>query len=108
MHILGILWSLTQNVLESLADGQLGVEYVISGLDTGNDTEMKSFLMSLGCYAGEKITVISVCSNLYIVNIKNARYSIDKDLAAAIRLFPEETIAKGACSCDTAHISLAV
>ncbi|MBR5218246.1 MAG: FeoA domain-containing protein, partial [Clostridia bacterium] len=39
---------------------------------------------SLGCYSGEKITVISHLKGGCIVSIKDGRYNIDKQLAKAI------------------------
>ena len=49
-----------------------------------SDKELVSFLFSLGCYPGEPITVISKRNSGLVVAIKNARYSIDKDLAKSI------------------------
>ena len=46
--------------------------------------ELNSFLFSLGCYSGEAITVIAHRKGGCVVAIKDARYNIDKDLAAAI------------------------
>ena len=62
-----------------------GVEYVINKVET-NDKELNSFLFSLGCYSGEPITVISRRRGGCIVAIKDGRYSIDNQLAAAISL----------------------
>ncbi len=58
-------------------------EYIIKAIET-NDEELNSFLFSLGCYAGEPITVISHKKGICIVSIKDGRYSIDKQLASAI------------------------
>ena len=66
----------------SLNEAELQKEYVINSICT-NDDEMKSFLFSLGCYSGEKITVVDKKNNL-VVSIKDARYNIDKELAQAI------------------------
>lgn len=60
-----------------------GKEYFISNVDT-DDSELEDFLFSLGCYCGEKITLISHIGSNFIVAIKNGRYSIDKHLAKAI------------------------
>ena len=49
-----------------------------------DDEELDSFLFSLGCYAGEPITVISRRRGGCTVSIKDARYNIDNQLAAAI------------------------
>ena len=58
-------------------------EYIIQRIDT-DDEELDAFLFSLGCYSGEKITVISRLKGSCIVSIKNARYNIDNQLAEAI------------------------
>lgn len=50
--------------------------------------QMRNFLFTLGCFEGEKVTVISALPENYIVHIKDARYSIDKDLAKAIIVEP--------------------
>ena len=68
-----------------LHDAELGKEYVIAGVETGGDEEMESFLFSLGCYSGEKITVVDKKRNL-VVSIKDARYNIDPELGAAIQI----------------------
>ena len=69
----------------TLNDAEPGKEYVIKDVNTGNDEEMKSFLFSLGCYSGERITVVDKKKNL-VVSIKDARYNIDSDLASAIEI----------------------
>ena len=58
-------------------------EYTIVRIET-DDEELNAFLFSLGCYSGEPITVISHRKAGCIVSIKDGRYSIDKQLAAAI------------------------
>ena len=40
----------------TLISAEEGREYTVRAVDTG-DEEMDSFLFSLGCYAGEPITV---------------------------------------------------
>lgn len=57
--------------------------YRIQGVHT-KDQSMKDFLFTLGCYEGEEITVISILSDNYVIHVKGARYSIDKELARAI------------------------
>ena len=68
-----------------LTDAVEGQEYVIHQIDT-DDEEMNSFLFSLGCYSGEKITVISHIQGGSIVAIKDARYNFDRQLSDAIIL----------------------
>ena len=58
-------------------------EYVIKAIKTDDD-ELKAFLFSLGCYEGEKITVISNLKGSVIVSIKDGRYNLDNELAEAI------------------------
>ena len=60
-----------------------GKEYIIKEIHT-DDEELDAFLFSLGCYSGEKITVVSHLKNSCIVSIKDGRYNIDKGLAKAI------------------------
>ena len=63
-------------------------EYIIKNVKT-DDEEMNAFLFSLGCYSGEPITVIRHIRAGCIVNIKDSRYTIDKNLAAAITVIEE-------------------
>jgi ferrous iron transport protein A len=67
----------------NLAQGKINTEYLIKDIAT-NDEEIKDFLFTLGCYEGEAVTVISILSENYVISVKDARYSIDKDLAEAI------------------------
>ncbi|MFW6269977.1 MAG: FeoA family protein [Bacillota bacterium] len=69
--------------MTNLAQAKTNTEYIIKDIKT-NDEELKKFLFSLGCYKGESVTVLSVLAENYVINIKDARYSIDKDLAQAI------------------------
>lgn len=67
----------------NLNQAEAGKEYIIRQLDT-EDEEMDAFLFSLGCYSGEPITVISHLKGGCVVSIKDGRYTIDNELAAAI------------------------
>ena len=67
----------------NLTQAQEGKEYIVRGITT-DDEEMDAFLFSLGCYSGEPITVISRRKGGCVVSIKDGRYSIDNQLAAAI------------------------
>ncbi len=69
----------------NLTNAKEGIEYIIKDIFT-NDDELDSFLFSLGCYAGEPITVISRKKGGCIVSIKDSRYSIDTQLAQAISI----------------------
>jgi Fe2+ transport system protein FeoA len=68
---------------QNLTHAEVNHPYVIKGIDT-EEKSMKDFLFTLGCFEGEKITVISVLAENYIINVKDARYCIDQDLAKAI------------------------
>ena len=63
-----------------------GKEYIIKDIFTG-DEELDAFLFSLGCYSGEPITVVTHKKKTCVVSIKDSRYSIDSQLAAAIEVF---------------------
>ncbi|MFP4020325.1 MAG: ferrous iron transport protein A [Halanaerobium sp.] len=67
----------------NLAEAETDREYIIKKIKS-SDEELKKFLFTLGCYEGESITLISVLAENYIINIKDSRYSIDKELAEAI------------------------
>lgn len=67
----------------NLTQGTIESEYIVKEIQT-DDEELNSFLFTLGCYKGEPITIISVLRNAYVVAIKDARYTIDKQLAEAI------------------------
>ena len=69
----------------NLNDAEIGKEYEITGVYTGGDEEIEQFLFSLGCYSGEKITVVDKTRNL-VVSIKDARYNIDPELGGAIAI----------------------
>lgn len=68
---------------KSLANAKINNEYTIEHVRTDN-AEIKDFLFTLGCYEGEKVTVISILADNYVISVKDARYSIDKDLAESI------------------------
>lgn len=67
----------------TLAKAEPGREYVIRKVSTG-DEEMDAFLFTLGCYSGERVTVISQLRGGSVVSIKDGRYNIDSQLAQAI------------------------
>jgi ferrous iron transport protein A len=67
----------------NLRSAEEGKEYIVAGIKT-DDEELDAFLFSLGCYAGEPITVISHQKSGCVVSIKDGRYNIDNQLAEAI------------------------
>ena len=70
----------------NLTDAVEGIEYIIKNIET-DDEELDAFLFSLGCYSGEPITLVARKKGTCVVSIKDARYSIDNQLADAILLF---------------------
>ena len=69
----------------TLFEAEEGKEYIVKDIFT-DDEEMDAFLFSLGCYAGEPVTVVSRIKGGCIVSIKDGRYTIDKALAKAISI----------------------
>ena len=67
----------------NLTHAEEGKEYIISAIET-EDEELDAFLFSLGCYAGQPITVVKRRKSGCVVSIKDGRYSIDNALASAI------------------------
>ena len=67
----------------NLTNAALGEEYIVKTVETDDD-ELNAFLFSLGCFSGEPITVISRRRGGCTVSIKDGRYNIDNQLAAAI------------------------
>ena len=70
----------------TLKDAAEGKEYIIQQIRT-DDEDLNAFLFSLGCYSGEKITVVSRRKSGCVVSIKDGRYSIDNQLAEAIVVY---------------------
>lgn len=69
----------------NLRSAELGKEYIIRSIAT-DDEELNQFLFSLGCYSGEPITVVSRKRRGCTISVKDARYSIDDQLAEAIEV----------------------
>lgn len=68
---------------KNISHASTNTTYQIKEIRT-NDQELKDFLLTLGCYRGETITVVSLLSESYVIIIKDARYNIDQELAKAI------------------------
>jgi len=67
----------------NLSIAEEGKEYIIQRIET-DDEDLDAFLFSLGCYAGEPITVVSRRKGGCTVSIKDGRYNIDNQLAETI------------------------
>ena len=68
-----------------LTKAEEGKQYTIARIET-EDEELDSFLFSLGCYSGEPVTVVSRRRLSCTIAVKDGRYSIDNQLAAAIHI----------------------
>ncbi len=68
--------------VSNIAEASLNTTYTIKEILA--DAETKQFLFTLGCTAGEQIMLISHSGNIYTIDVQNARYSIDTELARAI------------------------
>jgi ferrous iron transport protein A len=68
---------------QNLTQGEVNRPYIIKGIAT-EEKSMQDFLFTLGCFAGEKIIILSILAENYIIHVKDARYSIDLDLAKTI------------------------
>jgi Fe2+ transport system protein FeoA len=71
----------------TLVKGKPNTTYTIESVQTDQE-EMRGFLFSLGCYPGEKVTLISKMANMMVIRVNDARYSIDEQLAHAIQICP--------------------
>ncbi|GLO63185.1 hypothetical protein MACH09_36930 [Vibrio sp. MACH09] len=71
--------------VKTLSHAEVNKEYEIKNVIQDNE-EIVKFLFTLGCFKGESITLISVLSDTYVISIKDARYSIDVDLAKMVIL----------------------
>lgn len=67
----------------SLIYADLNKEYTVRKIRS-DDPKINDFLFTLGCYPGEVVTVVSKITNQYVIVIKDARYSIDQQLASRI------------------------
>ncbi len=68
-----------------LYDGATDTKYTIEKI-VCDDKDTENFLLTLGCYAGEEIIILSKLKDNFIVKIKDARYSIDNKLLEAIHI----------------------
>ncbi|MDC7222108.1 MAG: FeoA family protein [Spirochaetales bacterium] len=76
-----------------LTEGEKNRTYVIESIEA-HEKGMEEFLFTLGCFPGEDITLLSQVSDNYVVNVKDARYSIDESLASTIKIDVAEHLKK--------------
>ncbi|MGF1725322.1 FeoA domain-containing protein [Photobacterium nomapromontoriensis] len=72
-----------ENQTKTLFGATLNTQHKVKSI-IQDDKEMAYFLNTLGCFEGEPITIVSVLSDTYVIALKDARYSIDSDLAKTV------------------------
>nr|WP_295969983.1 FeoA family protein [uncultured Bacillus sp.] len=65
-----------------LTDAKVGQTVTVKAIE--GKEKVKKFLISLGCFEGEQITLISILAGNYIINIKDSRYALEKKIAKTI------------------------
>lgn len=68
----------------NLSKAQLGVTYRIECVQAKLKTV--EYLLTLGCFEGEQLTLVSKLSGNYVVSLKDSRYAIDEEMAKDIVL----------------------
>lgn len=71
-------------VIMPLSKAALGSTVKVKSV-TGSDKVCR-FLFTLGCHAGEEITLVSVLAGNYVIRVKDSRYAIDKRMAQSIEV----------------------
>lgn len=66
----------------TLNTAQLNETYIVKDIQA-ND-KIKNFLLTLGCYEGTEITILSKLGGNLIVNIKDGRYALDEAICKTI------------------------
>lgn len=69
----------------TLAEGKVGERYQVTSIATA-DEELEGFLLTLGCYPGEAIGLVSARGSNITLSIRDGRYTVDKNLAEAIQV----------------------
>jgi|GEM_PF-511128 len=67
-----------------LSEIEAGSEGVIASV-AGTD-KIRRFLYAIGCYPGERITLVSILAGNYVVRIKDSRFAVDRKMAQIIEL----------------------
>lgn len=72
-----------RSVCPNLTDARRNKPCVVKSV-LAKERELRDFLFSLGVFEGEVITVAAVLGDNYVIDVKQARYCIDADLAGLI------------------------
>lgn len=70
----------------TIQDGKAGQSYHVGSVE-GNEKN-KTYLLTLGIFAGSTLTIITKTQSTYIISVKDGRYAIDHALAGQICLIP--------------------
>ncbi len=79
-----MLFRRNENKILTLDKAKKNTVYTINKIDA--DDKLKNFLLTLGCYEEEEIVLVSKLSDNYVVNIKDSRFALDKNMAKQIVL----------------------
>lgn len=69
----------------TLDQGEKGNSYQIIQIST-QDEELERFLLTLGCYPGETISLVGIQRKNVTITIRDGRYTLDKHLAESIQI----------------------
>lgn len=69
----------------TLRDAKPETEYVVKNINS-DDEELNGFLFTLGCYSGERVTVVSKRRSGLVLSVKDGRYNLDNELAGTIEI----------------------
>lgn len=75
-----------KNQPKLLYGARMNVEHRIKNIVKDNE-QTAYFLSTLGCFEEQPITIISILSGTYVISVKDARYSIDAELAKTIVIY---------------------
>lgn len=68
----------------NITKAKIGSTYEVARIE-GRE-KVQRFLLSLGCYPGERVTLVNILAGNYIVNIKDSRFALDQETAEAVFL----------------------
>lgn len=65
-----------------ITKAKIGSTYIVDSI--GGREKVQRFLLSLGCYPGERITLVNILAGNYIITIKDSRFALDQETAQAV------------------------
>ncbi len=79
-----MLFKKKNNKVLTLDKAKKNTVYIVDKIEA--DEKLKNFLLTLGCYENEEIVLVSKLSDNFVVNIKDSRFALDKNMAKQIVL----------------------